>query len=259
MFYAVRKGRVPGIYGSWDEAKKQVDGVKGAEFRKFSNEADAHIYLNGGNVRGKYIYAVRNDNKIFYSWEECQKHVQGMKGAEFRKFKTEAEANSWLAGNDFTGDNATDFDESLPTFYVDGAHRDGKISFGVVLILGGKETTYSGQTDGKMNNISGELSAFAFALHVAKELDLREINVVYDYEGIRSWTEGEWSAGKAEPRAFKAFVDTFLLRYQVKIHYYKCKSHSGNALNNKVDRVAKQALVDGKMYTRDTLYGERLF
>ena len=30
-FYAVKNGRVPGVYRTWDDAKKQVDGFSGAE------------------------------------------------------------------------------------------------------------------------------------------------------------------------------------------------------------------------------------
>lgn len=258
MYYVVRVGRKPGIYSSWDDARVHVDGFKGAEYRKFNNETDANIYLNGGNVRGKYVYAVRNDNKVFFSWEECKKHVEGMKGAEFRKFKSEHEANKWLAGRELTTDDGKDIDEGLPTFYIDGAHRDGKISFGVVLVNDGKETTYRGQTEGVMGNISGEIAALVFALHITSELGFKSINVVYDYDGIKKWATGEYKTNQDEARRFKVFVDTFLLRNNVDIHYYKCKSHSGNTLNNKADSVAKQALIDGKMYTKEALYSERL-
>ena len=27
-FYAVKKGKIPGIYNSWDDCKKMVDGFK---------------------------------------------------------------------------------------------------------------------------------------------------------------------------------------------------------------------------------------
>ena len=33
-FYAVKKGRKPGIYQTWNEAKSQVSGFKGAIFNK---------------------------------------------------------------------------------------------------------------------------------------------------------------------------------------------------------------------------------
>ena len=44
--YAVKKGRKPGIYRTWDEAKTQVDGFSGAEYKAFSQITDATDYLN---------------------------------------------------------------------------------------------------------------------------------------------------------------------------------------------------------------------
>ncbi len=40
-FFAVKKGRKPGIYRTWDEAKAQVDGFSGAEYKSFKNITDA--------------------------------------------------------------------------------------------------------------------------------------------------------------------------------------------------------------------------
>lgn len=47
-FYAVRKGKQPGIYTSWDACKRQVDGFSGAEYKSFQTEAEAKQYLDGG-------------------------------------------------------------------------------------------------------------------------------------------------------------------------------------------------------------------
>ena len=33
-FYAVRKGKVPGIYNSWDACKRMVDGYPGAIYKR---------------------------------------------------------------------------------------------------------------------------------------------------------------------------------------------------------------------------------
>lgn len=45
-YYAVRIGKVPGIYNTWDECKAQVFGHKGAVYKKFENEEDAKKFLN---------------------------------------------------------------------------------------------------------------------------------------------------------------------------------------------------------------------
>lgn len=44
--YAVRVGRNIGVYHTWEECKKQVDGYPGAKYRAFANEADANKYMD---------------------------------------------------------------------------------------------------------------------------------------------------------------------------------------------------------------------
>ncbi|OWZ83405.1 viroplasmin family protein [Natranaerobius trueperi] len=44
-YYAVRQGRKTGIYYSWDECKKQIDGYSNAEYKKFSSLDEAKAYL----------------------------------------------------------------------------------------------------------------------------------------------------------------------------------------------------------------------
>lgn len=35
-YYAVKKGKMPGIYYSWNECKTQVDGFSGAEYKSLN-------------------------------------------------------------------------------------------------------------------------------------------------------------------------------------------------------------------------------
>lgn len=44
-FYAVKKGKITGIFQSWDECKKQVDGFSGAEYKSFKTYEEAESYL----------------------------------------------------------------------------------------------------------------------------------------------------------------------------------------------------------------------
>lgn len=46
-YYAVRHGRTPGIYRTWDECKAQVDGFKGPSYKKFNNYDDAYNFVRG--------------------------------------------------------------------------------------------------------------------------------------------------------------------------------------------------------------------
>jgi ribonuclease HI len=46
-FYAVKQGKNPGIYKTWDECKAQVEGFSGALYKGFSTRKEAEIYLSG--------------------------------------------------------------------------------------------------------------------------------------------------------------------------------------------------------------------
>ena len=44
-YYAVKNGRKPGIYSSWDECKKQVEKFKGAIYKSFTSLEDAKVFI----------------------------------------------------------------------------------------------------------------------------------------------------------------------------------------------------------------------
>eukprot|EP00924_Labyrinthula_sp_SR-Ha-C_P010943 snap_masked-scaffold_33-processed-gene-0.39-mRNA-1 protein AED:0.39 eAED:0.39 QI:0/-1/0/1/-1/1/1/0/246 len=44
-YYAVAKGRIPGIYFSWDHCKQQVDKFPGAKYKKFSDLTSANNFI----------------------------------------------------------------------------------------------------------------------------------------------------------------------------------------------------------------------
>lgn len=45
-YYAVKKGRVPGIYESWEDCKRQIDHFSGAEYKGFEEKAQAEQFLS---------------------------------------------------------------------------------------------------------------------------------------------------------------------------------------------------------------------
>lgn len=52
--YAVKNGRQTGIYHSWSEAKAQVDGFSGAQFKSFSNTESASDYMGDSGSSSSY-------------------------------------------------------------------------------------------------------------------------------------------------------------------------------------------------------------
>lgn len=123
-YYAVRSGKTPGIYLSWDECKLQVHGFTGAMcksssaylpcrccplthllVRSFNSQQEAEDFMNGKNpqVNGKNIkfYAVAAGKVpgIYTDWTAVQDSVYGFKGPKFRKFATWAEAANYIREN----------------------------------------------------------------------------------------------------------------------------------------------------------------
>ncbi len=46
-YYAVKNGKVPGIYETWAECSEMVKGYSGAEYKSFENREDAVSFING--------------------------------------------------------------------------------------------------------------------------------------------------------------------------------------------------------------------
>ena len=58
-FYAVKKGKQTGIFGTWDECRRMVQGFSGAVYKSFETEEEAAAYLNGV----QHVYTVQADDE----------------------------------------------------------------------------------------------------------------------------------------------------------------------------------------------------
>ncbi len=58
-YYAVKIGKTPGVYLSWDDCKAMVDGYPGAKYKGFSNIAEAEAFLEGVEYQ-----AQKNDEPV---------------------------------------------------------------------------------------------------------------------------------------------------------------------------------------------------
>ena len=78
--YAVAVGREPGIYKTWAQAKKQVEGFKGAKYKGFSTEEEARTFLLENCPSEVYDYEPQD--KDFYgsylkTSKDCVAFVDG--------------------------------------------------------------------------------------------------------------------------------------------------------------------------------------
>ena len=49
-YYAVKKGKVPGIYLNWNDCKAMVDGYPGAVYKSFKTIEEAEKFINGEKI-----------------------------------------------------------------------------------------------------------------------------------------------------------------------------------------------------------------
>lgn len=64
-FYAVRIGKVPGVYTNWNDCKEQVHGFPGATFKSFENEKDAKAFLENKNTEEKVEQCTPEVGEVF--------------------------------------------------------------------------------------------------------------------------------------------------------------------------------------------------
>lgn len=70
-YYAVQKGKIPGIYFTWDDCKKQVVGFKGAIYKKFESIQEAESFVNNESENTNIV----DLNKL--NSDECVAYVDG--------------------------------------------------------------------------------------------------------------------------------------------------------------------------------------
>ena len=116
-WYGVAAGKSTGVFSSWDECNAQVNGYKGARYKKFSTRmlAENYVETNGTNNENKKqnsfnVHNVTNVNVyygvakghcpgIYKSWSECKEQINGYSKPVFKKFKHLDDAKDFCSKN----------------------------------------------------------------------------------------------------------------------------------------------------------------
>ncbi len=192
---------------------------------------------------GKY-YAVKAGRKtgVFSSWSECEEQVKGYKGAIYKSFSTEQEANDFISGK-----KEMNYDLHGLVAYVDGSYniKTKEYGYGCVLIDGNKVVgKYYGKGDHEdyvsMRNVAGEIAGSTMAIRYAIEHQYPLICIYYDYEGIEKWANKVWKANKSGTQAYVKFIEES--RKSINIEFVKVLAHSGDTFNEMADLLAKKAV-----------------
>jgi len=186
---------------------------------------------------------------IYKTWAECQKQINGFKGAIYKSFPTREEAQKFLDMQINNCKTLETADNSLLTIYVDGSFKEaeGNYSYGLVAVLN-DEVIYQESGIGEkksealaLRNISGEVLGAMKAVTYAVKNGYKEINLCYDYQGIECWALGTWNRKGNIPEDYHKFMQDKLK--DIKINFIKIKGHSGVKYNEMADKLAGSALI----------------
>lgn len=246
--YAVKKGKKPGIYHTWEECQEQVNGFSNAEYKSFKKQEEAEEYLQQNSKQTGKIYAVRAGKVpgIYDTWEECQEQVSGFSNAEYKAFKNKEEAEEYLQNGDVFFPGLPD-DGKTAYAYIDGSYNaeTGFYGAGIVLLYNGEEHRfkYSGDDSGmaRMRNVAGEILASSLVFsRIAKGFGFKRVVIYHDYTGIAFWCTEQWKSKNEYTAKYKRMYQKAVCS-GLKIAFKKVKSHSEDRYNDIADQLAKEA------------------
>ncbi len=187
-------------------------------------------------------YAVKKGRNpgIYTSWDSCLKEVKGFSGAVYKSFKSKKDAISFMEDTE----KKIEVDEDTVIAYVDGSFNLPEKTYGagVVLIKDGYEEHFKKAYSDSFythRNVAGEVKASELAINLAIEKGFNKIIIYHDYQGIKSWADGDWKTNNDLTKAYKAFIDQ--KREEIEIGFVKVKGHSNDKYNDLADRLAKDA------------------
>lgn len=168
-YYAVRKGKAPGIYMTWNDCKSQVDGFSGAEYKSFASLEEAAAFVDGGGSQNISV--------------------------DIKDGVPVSDEYNAIAYVDGSYNNATkEFSYGVVMF-----HNGKEIHFSQK--VEDKELA-------EMRNVAGEIKGAECAMRYAVEHDCKTLVIYHDYEGIAKWCTGVWKTNKEGTQAYKAYFDS---------------------------------------------------
>lgn len=227
-FYAVKIGKIPGIYSTWVETEKQVKGFPGAVYKSFSTMGEATEYISCEKI--SKIKNVSDETSVIN--KKIEQEIKNLQNNEVIAF-------------------------------VDGSHSldangKEKYSFGVLLLTNESEDSlYKAFVDNTYmdsRNIAGEIEGVKQAILWAIKNNKQRIKIFYDYEGIEKWAIKEWDSKVNVSQEYSKFFDE--KSKLINIEFEHVKAHSGVVYNEKADELAKRALLSEgyKTYNDGSIY-----
>ena len=202
-FYAVRVGRMPGIYLTWDSCAVQVKGYPGAIYKSFKTKEEAQMFLD--NV----LRELESSESPPLSSDSSSKNVE-----------------IWVDGS----------------CIHNGGSGDMQLGWAYLIRKDKKELHRANGSDIPPEalhhrNVAGEIQAVLKALDWCDVQGITSATIYFDYQGLQEWVSGAW---KAKTQYTKTYVEA-VKAHGMDLSWEKVLAHSGEMFNEIVDEMAREA------------------
>lgn len=170
-YYGVKVGRVPGVYQTWDECKKQVIGHPGALYKGFASLQEAQEYV-AGVVLSVSNAADNADQLLTNSGRYYDIYVDGS--------------------------------------YVNKQYSWAFVVYDGTQIIHTSSGLGKDIEAAAIHNVAGELEAAVQAMLWSDEQDVDYVIIHHDYIGISEWATGKWKTNNQFTKAYAQFASKYL-------------------------------------------------
>ncbi len=218
-YYAVKRGKEPGIYETWSQCYEQVNKFPGAQYKSFPTLEEAENYFSAENEAD----FDKNQGESLQSVDDLNDQIEVL---------------------------INNLQQHQAIAFVDGSYRPESKSAGYGAIIFGpgvKDSLFKDFNEKyapefiSLRNVAPEIEAVKDVLNYALDFNYSDIDIYYDYEGIEKWATGDWSAKNSITKEYVQFIKA--IEPQINIKFHKVVAHSGIKYNEEVDQLAKQAIL----------------
>ncbi|KAH0561332.1 ribonuclease H1 [Cotesia glomerata] len=277
-YYAVAKGRNPGVYHSWDDCKNEVNKYPGAVFKKFASADEAESFIaerSGSSYSYKRSYSSYSSGYSSSSSENSvTKYFKRDSNTSNSKYtrvnynnmnysSSSSSSESYSTGSrSFSSSNNGGFNKDRDgrvDIYTDGActsNGSKNARAGIGVYFGDDHpSNVSKPVRGRITNNSAEIEAVIEAATVAKNNGINKIRINTDSQFLincqtkwmNKWKATGWVTSKKEPvsnREELQKMDRVLSELDVEFNHVR--GHKGVYGNEMADKLARAGAKQSK-------------
>lgn len=226
-FYAVKKGRVTGLFTTWDDCRAQVDGFPGAVFKGFPTEQEATAWLSGAKAP---MSPLLKDAGTRDRRKPSKQNPRAKTSLPFDENQSTAEYIVYSDGSCLRNPDGPGGYAAVIISTQDGEIRE---------ITGGEPST----TNNRMELRAGIEALRALPPHSTVKFctDSQYMKNGFTNHWLRNWKRNGWKTAAGDPvknqDLWRALDEAFSLHT---VHFYWVKGHDGNRWNERCDTLARR-------------------